>query len=747
MKKFLFLFFLPCIVFGQENSLKNSVLLKDTAQIMAFIRKTQALPDSLGLQIIENSDKIIESSKAISFKKGLAYGHSFRASTHFVFGNYDLSLADYQKAVELADAVPNPNFLTNSLFYLGKIHENRQNFSQTLPYYQKAIENAKKHQNKRMENIMLGQIGNLYGLQGDFKRQLSYNLKALQEFELLKDSGALISSYNDVGFGYGLLKKYDSAIFFTEKSVKIAEHFLLENYLTAGYGNLAEYYFSLKNYPKSIFYAEKGLKIAQKIRSKTSAAQNVVVLYQNYKQNGQSNKALDYLEILSQLKDSIYNKNQMEAIQKLETNFTIKQKQKENQALQLENQLKVQELSQQKTIALTAIFGVLILAISAAMLLKTNQNRKKINEFLQQKNLEIEKQKGILQENNTALQTAYSEIQAQKQEIEVQSKKLQENNTALQTAYSEIQEQKQEIEVQSKKLQENNVALQTAYSEIQLKSKKITDSINYAQRIQGAILPTFEKIAKAFDKDFFVFYKPKDIVSGDFYFFEQIDMIFERSDLPTNANLSSQEVLTTKNFVAVADCTGHGVPGAFMSMIAYQILHEIIANKRIFLPNQILNKLHQGIRKSLRQDQNQSRDGLDIVLVAISENEYHKKIQYSGAMNPLYGVQNGGFFELKATKKSIGGYQNEENLEFELHEQVLEQPSILYLCSDGYADQFGGAENQKFSSKNLKKLLLQISDLPMHEQEKILMQTIESHQNQSHEKQIDDMTILGLRIG
>ncbi len=301
---------------------------------------------------------------------------------------------------------------------------------------------------------------------------------------------------------------------------------------------------------------------------------------------------------------------------------------------------------------------------------------------------------------------------------------------------AEIQQAKDEIETQAEELQQSNQALQLANHEIQKHNEDVRSSINAAFRIQTAMLPFRERIDEALGKEnYFMLYKPRDIVSGDFYYFEQVD----------------NQVL-----IAVADCTGHGVPGAFMSMIGINFLEDIVKNQKITQPSGVLYLLNQNIRQALKQDQHQTREGMDMNMICIDQNQ--KTVQYAGAMNPLYYIQGAEFQELKATKKPIGGMQAEEERQYEEHtisfgvsENLAgfenQQGLTLYLCTDGYQDQFGGDKNRKFMVGALKKLLFSIHTKPMAEQRRILDETIEKWREQGREEQIDDITVMGLRIG
>ncbi|MBI3501028.1 MAG: PAS domain S-box protein [Bacteroidetes bacterium] len=253
---------------------------------------------------------------------------------------------------------------------------------------------------------------------------------------------------------------------------------------------------------------------------------------------------------------------------------------------------------------------------------------------------------------------------------------------------------------------------------IEQKNKDITDSINYAQRIQQAILSDVDEIKKNLPQSFILF-KPKDIVSGDFYWFTHRD---------------------STTFIAAVDCTGHGVPGGFMSMIGNSFLNEVVNEKDILQPNLILNELREKIIRALRQkgEVMENKDGMDISLCAIKGNE----LLFSGANNPLWIIRNNKLQEIPADKQPIGSHPNPKP--FTLNKISLEKGDSIYLFSDGYADQFGGPKRKKFMYRQLEELLLSIHEKEMNEQKKILDSTIESWKGNLD--QIDDILVIGIRI-
>lgn len=260
----------------------------------------------------------------------------------------------------------------------------------------------------------------------------------------------------------------------------------------------------------------------------------------------------------------------------------------------------------------------------------------------------------------------------------------------------------------------------------------ITKSINYAQNIQNAMLPNEGSYEHLFE-DSFILFKPKDIVSGDFYW------LFNVSDGDEFGVEGSER---NKVIVVAADCTGHGVPGALMSMVGYNLLNMIVYNK-IYEPHLILTELNKNVRSALQQDKNDNKDGMDMALCVINRKE--KTIEFAGAKNPLIVIKNGELEHLKGDKHPIGGSQGQAHRDYTKHTVSYDGDTHIYLFSDGYEDQFGGPESKKFMVKNLKDLLLKIHKEPFSKQKEILNKTIEEWKG-TKEKQIDDILVMGMKV-
>lgn len=257
---------------------------------------------------------------------------------------------------------------------------------------------------------------------------------------------------------------------------------------------------------------------------------------------------------------------------------------------------------------------------------------------------------------------------------------------------------------------------------LEAKNKEHYDSLQYAKRIQKAILPINKSIEELFP-DFFVMYKPKDLVSGDFYWF-------------------ARSIRTA--FIAVVDCTGHGAPGAFMSLIGFNLLNQIVNERKIYKPGEILTELHRGVRSTLRQDEegSKSRDGMEVSLLAIDI--YDDTFEYAGAMRPIFFWKNGELEKIDPDKKSIGGEQMEEERIFATREFEFSPGDAVYMFSDGFVDQIGGPEAKKFSTKQLKSLIAENAHEDMKTQRALFNLVWKDWK--ADDEQLDDVTLMGIKF-
>jgi ligand-binding sensor domain-containing protein/serine phosphatase RsbU (regulator of sigma subunit) len=278
------------------------------------------------------------------------------------------------------------------------------------------------------------------------------------------------------------------------------------------------------------------------------------------------------------------------------------------------------------------------------------------------------------------------------------------------------------VDEKTRLLKEEKELVEHVKVQLEEKNKDVTDSINYAKRIQEAILPAKETIFSVFPQAF-ILYRPKDIVSGDFYWFTETEDYY---------------------LIAAIDCTGHGVPGAFMSLIASTLINEIVSDKKIVVPSQILQELNNNIIKVLKQNdsENSSRDGMDMSICRIDKNK--SKLVFAGAARPLYFMRNNVLTETKGQGYPIGGHYGLMNLTYSDTEIDLQKDDVFYIFSDGYADQFRDGDKKKFTTKRLKTLLTEIAGDDMKNQRDKLNKNFEEWRGTG--EQVDDILILGIKI-
>jgi serine phosphatase RsbU (regulator of sigma subunit) len=320
--------------------------------------------------------------------------------------------------------------------------------------------------------------------------------------------------------------------------------------------------------------------------------------------------------------------------------------------------------------------------------------------------------------------------EAVRQTIDIQQKanqdleaKVKERTQQFLEANEELKQTVEELDATNENLNELNDSLREQKTIIEKKNHDITSSINYAARIQNAILPKIESFEKSFGEAF-VFFRPRDIVSGDFFWHAEKN---------------------NTAFFAVADCTGHGVPGSLMSMIGIQILNGAVFEKNLLSPAVILTALSAQIRSTLRQEETNTNDGMDIAVVSLTRENDRAVLRFAGAMNSVYIFQNGELNEIKGDKMAIGGKIIREN-DFNEHQIILEKGEKIrfYLTTDGYYDQFGGEKDKKYLSKRFRELLEKIQELPMKNQEKSIENEFDRWRGKN--PQLDDVTVAGAEI-
>jgi serine phosphatase RsbU (regulator of sigma subunit) len=294
-------------------------------------------------------------------------------------------------------------------------------------------------------------------------------------------------------------------------------------------------------------------------------------------------------------------------------------------------------------------------------------------------------------------------------------RKMNELNNELLQQQEELQQQQEEILTQKE-------ALATVNEQLDKKNRDLTASITYASRLQRGILPATENLKKYFP-DSFILFQPRDIVSGDFYWFAEKD---------------------DRCMLVAADCTGHGVPGALMSMIAHSSLNKAFFEYQAHSPDLLLKITSDEIVRNLDQNTNRTSDGMDAIACAYLPKE--NNLLFAAAKNSIFYVKNNEMQEIRGDNCSVGGYVYGENRDFTLHCLSIDEPVTIYLSSDGYYDQFGGERGKKIGRRKFQEILLEIHQRPMEEQKKYLQLFFQKWVNEASERQLDDVMVIGLRV-
>ncbi|MBW8051585.1 MAG: tetratricopeptide repeat protein [Cytophagales bacterium] len=860
----------PDTVFNRVDSLLQA--LKTTKADTSKIKTLNTLSETLMQNGIYDSaltyanqalDMIVRKQRARQslkkkrwLKNATIYAYNNIGAVYTGQGNYPLALKNFSKSLEICEQLGNRSDVARLLSNIGIIYINQGNYPLALKNFLKSLEIFEQLGDRRGTAKSYNRIGLIYTDQGDYPQALQNHTKSLEISKELSDLRSTAVSYNNIGLIYydqaeqlqssvkanqqsplreTLLRQSDSlynkALKNHTKSLEIAEQLGDRSGIASSYSNIGIIYTDQGDYPLALENHFRSLEIREQIGDKLGidisytnigdvylkqgkykkaeqyyymstkiAAQigdmeGLMVNYEGLSKAlgrglGEWHKANEYYMLYTTVKDSLFNEQKSRQITEMQTKYETVEKEKKIELLMKEQYIRELKLNKQRIIIVSSISALILATALAFVAYNRYRVKQKANTHLEQQN------QHILQQNE--------EIRTQQEEILVQKERLEATNQTLVK-----------------------------------KNKQITDSINYAKRIQEAILPP-DDIVKKLLPDSFIFFKPRDIVSGDFYWLTSLHVIpGAGKGRSVNANEESPESLPViprsardkrpaRNdntvILAAIDCTGHGVPGAFMSMISNTLLNEIVNEKGVTNPADILDQLNQGIRQALHQTPSPpshragsmstghrppltpsqlelekrgigetergktkrftdspihprlpapredlvggqaftdsgglrgasqagrgdyiANDGMDLSLVAIQPGNAGgvRSLQFAGAQRPLYLITNGQLKKIKGNIDTIGGTRKRFVKSFTNHELKLKKGDTFYLFSDGYTDQFGGPDNERFMTARFQQLLLKINHLPMKKQHNILEKTFEEWKGSG--KQTDDILVMGIR--
>ncbi len=616
---------------------------------------------------IDSLEVILEKSEGI---KKIPYYYAL--TDYYIYNAPDKAIRLANKFLILAEKYDSTNIIEYCYQILGEAHFYQENYTNSLNYFQKFLNSQIETEDERGIGRAYNNLGTVYRAIDNYSEAIQCYKKALAINLKLNDINGLSSTYNNLGVLHKYLNLFAQARDFYRKSLNIELDLNDLEGISTSYLNLGEINFKLRNYNTAIEYCEKSIVICDSLNYKHSLEMNFDILYQVYKKIGNTKKSLLYLEKFYELKNNRINEKSNSQIAKLEL---IYQTDKKKQKIELLSKQK----KQKEILNILGLSGLAIFSILLIILIRINKFRKNNNQILRLRNAEVMQQK--------------EEIETQRDEIEAQRDEI-----------------KRQIDLSE--LQTNKILNQ---------KRDITDSIEYAKHIQIALFPDKITLQKILKKGFCLF-KPKDIVSGDFYWVAEIN---------------------NKSIIVAADCTGHGVPGAFMSIIGINFLNEIIYDEQIIKPSEILSLLRRKIIKTMVHANriNESKDGIDLSLIVIDYNKM--SLEYAGAYNHLYYIRDHMLNVIKADRMPVG-ISEKSIAPFTNHTIDIQKGDLFYMFTDGFADQFGGPRKKKFRVGNLRELLLDIHEKEMPEQKRILYETLINWKGQ--QPQVDDVLSIGIKI-
>jgi serine phosphatase RsbU (regulator of sigma subunit)/tetratricopeptide (TPR) repeat protein len=613
--------------------------------------------------------------------------------------------------------------LADALNNAGYLYKTQGDIPKGLEFYHKSLKIQEEIGDKKGGATSLNNIGAIYKDQGDIPKALVYYHKSLKIQEEIGDRKGIALSLNNIGYVYMTQGDITKALAYWHKSLKLQEIIRDRKGIALSLNNIGSIYLAQRDLSKALAYFHKSLKLQEIIRDRKGIAQNLNNIGYVYMTQGDHPKALEYYHKSLKIREEIGDKQGI--ANSLNNMGGIELKKGSNSGIEAAKQhsLKSLEIAQE-------IGSPLLISRASKNLSTVYEKQGKGMLALAMHKLHIQMRDSI---NNEATQKASIQQGAKYEYEKVQAVKDAEHEKQLEIE-KEAKAKQQVITAATggglglvaifllfvmnrlKVTRKQKAVIEQQKEVVEMAHQEIKDSITYAKRIQSAILPA-AKVVKQYLKESFILYKPKDVVAGDFYWMESV---------------------ADKVLFAAADCTGHGVPGAMVSVVCNNALNRSVREYGLTDPGQILDKTREIVVAEFEKSEEDVQDGMDIALCSLEGN----KLQYAGAHNPLWIIRNSEIIETKANKQPIGQFDNPEP--YTTHSFDLEPGDSIYIFSDGYVDQFGGEKGKKFKAQAFRELLLSIQDKPMEEQKTIIDEAFNSWKGDL--EQIDDVCVIGVRV-
>jgi len=622
---------------------------------------------------------------------------------------------------------------------------------QALEYFKLSMKLLEELNNKQGLSDVYNNIGLIYKNIGQISKCLEYYFKCLKICENLNDTKGKASSFNNIGMMYKELEDYEKSLEYLKKSLKEWEKLDNKRGMSSTLGNLGLLYYNMGKSDLSLEYYFKALILNERTGDKEGIGTELGNIGWVYLEQKKYTKALEYFERSLQYRKlvndqagiayGIYNLGSVHY--KMGDNELATKYAKE--ALDLAQKLGYPDIIKRTSFLLYNLYKKGNMPAEA---LKMHEQYINMRDSILS---DQTRKAGLKKEYQYEFEMKEKELKSEqeKREIlyndEIQRQKIIFNasliggitflafSIVLYKRFRVTRQQKGIIEIQKKEID-------NAFSALHEKNKEVMDSIYYARRIQNALLTSDDYFKKHLNREYFILYKPKDIVSGDFYWATTASSEFgvrSSEKLNTKHTTSNSELF----YLAVCDSTGHGVPGAFMSLLNIGFLSEAINEKRIYKPNEIFNYTRKRLIENVNKEG--QKDGFDGALFCIEKlNDTNSKIIYATANCKPLVIRNGSAINLESDRMPVG--IGEKTEEFKLYSFDVKKDDVLYIFTDGYADQFGGARGKKFKYKPLEELITSIAAKPLEQQKQILGDTFDKWKGNL--EQVDDVCVIGVKF-
>jgi tetratricopeptide (TPR) repeat protein len=637
-------------------------------------------------EALESYQKALTIRERIGDQQGIANCYNNIGAIHHAQGRYAEALEAYQKALTIQERIGDQQGIADCYNNIGAIHHAQGRYAEALESYQKALTIRERIGDQQGIATSYNNIGLIHRTQGRYAEALEAYQKALIIRERIGDQQGIATSYNNIGLIHADQGRYAEALEAYQKALTIRERIGDQRGMASLYNNIGIIHRVQGRYTKALEAFQKALAIAQSLGLQDYLDDIHLNLAQTDSALAASGlthlwkSAYLHHRLHTAYKDSVHNEASIRKQAQLESQYEYEKKTALLKAQQeKERALAAAQLRQRETQR-----NLSLLALSIALI-------------------------GLI-----TFAILYRKIRQQRDLIQKQSDEIQQKNLALEQYNAELKAINQALE-------ESNRIIQQQAETLLEKNQEILDSIRYAERIQRAILPSPEKWQRLLPESFLL-YMPRDIVAGDFYWLEETERYI---------------------FLAVADATGHGVPGAFVSIVCANALHKAVLEEGLESPAEILWRVREVVVSQLTQAGEKVKDGMDIALIRFAKEDRSRAV-FAGANRPLWIVSAEGLLEVAGTRQPIGYV--EEPKPFEEVELMLgsRAPAMVYAFTDGIVDQMGGPKGRKLLPKGLREWLLSLWNQPVAEQAERLRALFETWRGDH--PQMDDVTIVGVRI-